>query len=1068
MPEALADVTGGFLGLDDFLPESFARLVQPDFNSGTSHFLVPEDYGTIYNIAPLYKAGIDGTGQSIAVVGESDVLLSDLRAFRTRYNLPANDPKMMLYSSTDPGFNTSAQLEANLDLEWAGAIAPNATIYYIYGPNAFTAMISAINLNLAPVISSSWGTCEIFAPPFLRAFAQQGNAQGITILNASGDSGPAGCDGFVGFKFATQGRSVTWPAVMPEVTGVGGTQFVEGTGTYWATTNSPNFGSALSYIPESAWNESNPAGLISSGGGSAVSYAQPSWQTGPGVPNDGARHVPDISLSAAGHDAYEITFQGTTGGISGTSASAPSLAGIIALLNQYQVAKGFQKQPGLGNINPQLYRLAQSAPSAFHDITAGNNIVPCSQGSPDCLSGSYGYSAGPGYDMATGLGSIDANNFVTLWNTKTQAVTVVLSMSANRVGPNDTVSLTAGVYPAGGSGTPTGTVSFSSGTSNVPLGTSALTLRNGQQVADLYFPAYLLQGTGTFLLTAEYSGDAAFSSGGTSKTLQVAVPAGAAAIIASWPDTVTASLPDAQGLSWSTSFNLREAAGVAARITGFTIDGVAQSLAQSFRSLEIAPGSSNSYSIVLRNLVTPTTRTFAVTGTDPTGQTWSREFSVHYSPLATRNSFNLDATPLTVTQNTAADPSCQWAVQLNVDDVGGYSNSMSSLFLGSVNATSRIPAIFGTERLDVYGSLQGTVCFGGITPPAEDGISVGMSNGLSVEFGISFAAAPTNPIKISATPATVKLAAADAGKPATATLAVAISDKTQQWTAAIFPANRTSSWLTLSQYSGTGPGQISLSASGTGFEPGVYRATIVLQSQNAVPQWINVPVMFVLGNSTSGTTIAAVVNSASNGTIGSPGALMTIYGTNLANTTTRPGTSFSSGGVSVTVNGTAAELVYLSPTQINIEVPFEVGAGPAMLGVNNNGQIAAYQLDIAPSAPGIFTDGNGFLVTQATVPLGGTATLLLSGAGEVGPTIPDGFVPGTTSIGVFKPVLPLTVTVGGVTAFVKTAGIAPLQIGVMQVDFVVPASVPLGDQPVVVTVNGVASPPAKITVQAGQ
>src|ERR1017187_4017901 len=116
VPEALADVTGGFLGLDDFLPESFARLVQPDFNSGTSHFLVPEDYGTIYNIAPLYKAGIDGTGQSIAIVGQSAVVLADLAAFKTRYNLPANVPKLVLYSGVDPGL-TGSQLEGNLDLE---------------------------------------------------------------------------------------------------------------------------------------------------------------------------------------------------------------------------------------------------------------------------------------------------------------------------------------------------------------------------------------------------------------------------------------------------------------------------------------------------------------------------------------------------------------------------------------------------------------------------------------------------------------------------------------------------------------------------------------------------------------------------------------------------------------------------------------------------------------------------------------------------------------------------------------------------------------------------------------
>ena len=1067
VPEALADVTGGFLGLDDFKLKSQAIRVSPEYNSGTSHFLVPEDYATIYDIAPLYKAGIDGTGQSIAVIGDSDVALSDLRAFRTRYNLPPNDPKLVPYSSTDPG--SGDQLEADLDLEWSGAIAPNATIYYVYGPSAFTALILAIDLNLAPVISSSFGACEVEVPvgPY-RSLAQQANAQGITILNASGDSGAAACDPQGFFQFATQGQAVLWPAVLPEVTAVGGTQFVEGSGTYWATTNSPNFGSALSYIPEAAWNETNVTGLGSTGGGASAYYPRPSWQNGPGVPSDSARHVPDIALSAAGHDAYEVNYSGTIVGIGGTSASTPSMAGIIALLNHYQVSKGFQKQAGLGNINPQLYRLAQSAPSAFHDVTSGSNVVPCLQGSQDCLTGSYGYSAGTAYDMTTGLGSIDVNNFVTLWNTQTQAVTVVLSLGATRVGPNDTVALTAGVYPVSGNGMPTGTVSFSFGSGGVALGSANLVTRNGQQVADLYFPAYLLQGTGTLLLTAEYSGDVAFSSGGTSRSIQVVPPAGAAAIIATWPDTVLPNPPDAKGLSWTTTITLREAAGVAARVTGFFIDGAAQPLSQYFPSPEIAPVSTNSYTVVLRNLAAPTTRTFLINGVDAAGQTWSRQFGVTYNPPAPGVNFVITPTPLVITQNTAADASCQWPVHVTIDELGGFPLAITGLFQGSVDISAKASAIFGTERLYPYGSLQGTICYGGITPPATDSIAVILSNAIFSNVAVSFTGAPQNPATITATPATVKLSAADATKPASASLAVNISDKTQQWTASIFPTSRTTSWLTLSQYSGTGPGQISLSASGTGFEPGVYRATVVLQSQNAIPQWINVPVMFVLGNSTSPTSIAAVVNAASSSPIGSPGALMAIYGSNLSSITRTLGTTFSSGGVSVSVNGIAAEMTYISPGQINIEIPFEVGTGAGMIGVNNNGQIAAYQIDIQPAAPAIFTDDNGFLSSQTTVAPGGTATMYISGAGEVSPALPDGFLPGPNALGAFKPVLPLTVTVGGVAAFLKTTGIAPLQIGTMRVDFTVPPSVPPGDQPVIVTVNGVASAPAKVTVQSGQ
>ena len=369
IPAALSDIAGGFLGLNDFPTHSNAKIVTPDYTTGNTHYLAPADFATIYDVSPLYTAGIDGTGQSIAIVGESDVLLSDIATFRTRYGLPANVPKLIPYSNTDPGYN-GAELEGNLDLEWAGAIAPKATIYYVYGPSAFTAIVYAVEVNAAPIISASYSSCEIDADyPGYSSLAQQGNAQGITLLAASGDAGAAGCDSQGSEPFATRGLSVNFPAVLPEVTGVGGTQFVEGTGTYWGATNSSTFGSALSYIPEAAWNESATSGLGSTGGGVSQLYSQPAWQNGPGVPSDNFRHVPDVSFTAAGHDGYFITYLGSNSTGRRNLLRTPALAGVLALLNHYQVTNKFQKTPGLGNINPQLYRLAQAAPTAFHDVT---------------------------------------------------------------------------------------------------------------------------------------------------------------------------------------------------------------------------------------------------------------------------------------------------------------------------------------------------------------------------------------------------------------------------------------------------------------------------------------------------------------------------------------------------------------------------------------------------------------------------------------------------------------------------------------------------------------------------
>jgi uncharacterized protein (TIGR03437 family) len=1064
VPEALADVIGGFIGLDDFHLQPFVRRVSPEYNSASSHYLAPADLATIYDIGPLYQAGIDGTGQSIAVVGASAVPITDIRSFRTRFSLPANDPKMILYGGADPGYN-SAQLEGDLDLEWAGAVAPKATIYYIYGSSASTAIAAAVSLNVAPVISVSYGGCEIgWSPDYWRTIAQQANAQGITILDSSGDSGAAGCDLQGDMPFAAAGRMVDFPAVLPEVTAVGGTQFAEGTGTYWASANSSNLGSALSYIPEAAWNESDSAGLGSSGGGASLLYAKPVWQNGPGVPDDNARDVPDISLSAAGHDAYLIIDSGSLGAVGGTSVSAPSMAGILALLNQYQVSKGFQQKPGLGNINPQLYRLAQSAPSAFHDITAGNNIVNCAQGSPDCLTGSFGYQAGPAYDMATGLGSVDANNLVTLWNSSTNAVTIWLYVNTAKATLNDTVGMTAVVAVATGSGTPTGTVDFS--VNGVKLGSSSLRSIGGQQEADLFFPAYLIGGAGTFTLVAQYSGDAAFSGGGITKTIQVTLPSGAAAIVPSAPETVWPSPPDAQGLSWQTSLSLREAAGVPAILTGFTIDGAPQPLPQYFPSPEIPAASTIGATVVFRNLATPVTRTFGFTGVDAAGQTWSRQISVSYLALPPGSVPVVSVTPLIVARNPGADSSCQWPVQLNVDEAGGNVGlEETSLAVGGVDWTSQIPAIFGTVRLASWVGLQGTLCLSGITPPATETIQIGTS-GLIQEITVSLVGPAANPTQLSATPVSVTMAAASASQPAQATLALNLGDRTAPWTAAVYPANRTTAWLGASQFSGTGPAEITLTASGAGFEPGAYRATLVIQSPSAVPQSIDVPIMLVLGSNTSGAAIGSVTNPATYSTAVSPGMLVAVFGTNLASAASTASGSplpYSLGGVSAAVNGIAAPLAYVSPTQVNLQIPYEVGAGQAVLGIDNNGQIAGFQFQISASAPGIFADANGSLSPTPAVPRAGTTTLLMVGAGEVSNLIRTAYSPSSATT--YKPLLPLSVTVGGVPVFLQTVGLAPLQFGVTQVKFTLPPSVPAGVQPVVVTVGAVSSPPVNVTVE---
>jgi uncharacterized protein (TIGR03437 family) len=426
IPAALQGVVLGIHGLNSFRLRPASRSAQPAYTSSTSgnHYLAPADFSLIYNIKPLYAAGFTGAGQKIAVAGQTAINLDDIRQFRTKYNLPANDPQIVVADgSPNPRLYSDELIEADLDLEWSGAVAPDATLLYVvFDQDVVSAVQYAIDKNLAPVISLSYGLCELETLPSdastTRSLAQQANSQGITWFTASGDSGGTDCAN--GGSSRTSGLlSVDFPSSIPEVTGVGGTTFNEGSGNYWNSTNDANNASVVSYIPETSWNDSTPGNPGASGGGASAFFTKPSWQTGTGVPSDGARDVPDVSLAAsADHDGYLVYSAGSLSVVGGTSAGAPAFAGIASLLNQYLIAAGQQSIAGLGNVNPRLYSLAQSSPAAFHDVTTGSNIinVTCGFRNRGCTPGSFGYNAGAGYDLVTGLGSVDTYSLVLAWS----------------------------------------------------------------------------------------------------------------------------------------------------------------------------------------------------------------------------------------------------------------------------------------------------------------------------------------------------------------------------------------------------------------------------------------------------------------------------------------------------------------------------------------------------------------------------------------------------------------------------------------------------------------------------
>jgi len=547
VPSALKDAVIGMGHLNDFAPKPHIK-ARPHLTSYVSgnHFLSPSDYATIYDITPLYTANITGSTQTIAIVGQSTVSATDLNNFRSAAGLPASTVTMTLVGATAARC-AGDEGESDLDLEWSGGVAKSAKIVFLYAGvgtggsctnrsyNVWDALHYAVDNNIAPFISTSYGYCEAGLGQnqtnIYRGWAQTAITQGQTIVAASGDAGAADCEPSTS-RSATTGLAVDVPASIPEVTGAGGNEFIGdspnyttnnppgGNPPYWAPAGSTSdtVSSALEYIPEEAWNDTTaslaatpPGGFSASGGGASIYYTKPSWQTGTGVPADGHRDVPDISIDASpDHDGYLVCseddgtgnvvvtctsgFRDGSGGnfdvVGGTSAAAPTFSASLALVNEYLGTAG------LAPINQTLYQLPGNNPEPFHDITSGNNIVPCTSGS-GCSNGSLGFSAGVGYDQVTGLGSIDVYNFAQIMARTATTVTVSPSSSSVNLGAN--VTLTATVTPSGA----TGTVNFydngsttSLGSGNVSGGTATLSTSS--------------LSIGSNSITAQYGGDTSY------------------------------------------------------------------------------------------------------------------------------------------------------------------------------------------------------------------------------------------------------------------------------------------------------------------------------------------------------------------------------------------------------------------------------------------------------------------------------------------------------------------------------------------------------------------------------
>jgi hypothetical protein len=507
------------------------------------------------------SGGNDGSGVSIAVTAQSDIEVTDVQAFRTIFGLKTNDPNI-LYSGPDPGFASAVDSqEAMLDTEWAGAVAPGATINVVIAGSTDTtngvdlAAAYAIDNEIAPILTYTYGSCEAAlgtsGNAFYNALWQQAAAEGITVVVATGDNGAAGCDNATEGTPSTRGQAINGAASTPYNVAVGGTQLADAghAANYWNPMNASDFSSAIGYIPEQAWNESCDPGqpatatncafgsgnftLLAGAGGASTVYSKPAWQTGPGVPADGARDVPDVALAAAS-DHDDIVYCNSLGGtpcqiangnvvgltlVGGTSASTPAMAGILALLEQ-------KEGTYLGQVNYTLYQLAktnscnsstQTSPSTqtsciFYDVTAGNNSVPCAGASPACSSTQggtngvlTGQAATTGFDMATGLGSVNATNLTNAWSSAKRAASQTTLHAASASFPHGTaITVNGSVAPTTGSGFPTGDVSLKT---DLYGEAGLLTLASGAFTGSLN----TLPG-GKYNLFAHYAGDASYGS----------------------------------------------------------------------------------------------------------------------------------------------------------------------------------------------------------------------------------------------------------------------------------------------------------------------------------------------------------------------------------------------------------------------------------------------------------------------------------------------------------------------------------------------------------------------------
>ena len=390
----------------------------------------PAQLQQAYNLAPLYAKGVSGQGATIVIVDSfgSPTITNDLGVFDQQFGLPPPPSfKIIRPAGAIPRYRSSNSEmvswagETSLDVEYAHAIAPAASIVLVETPVAetegmagFPQIVKAeeyvIDHHLGGVISQSFGATENTFPSraslrALRGAYLDAERHHVTVLAASGDDGATdiGLDGQTFYTFPV----TSWPASDPLVTGVGGTQLhldVNGARQSPDTVWNDTYAAA---VQQFILGDSGPSPLAA-GGGKSIFFARPAYQNPVQKVVGRTRGVPDISMSAACNGAVDVyqSFGGQPAGwypTCGTSEATPLFAGIVALADQVA-------HHPLGLINPALYAMAARHQPGLIDVTTGGTTVSFAQGGHKHTV--HGFTAGPGYDLASGVGTVNAADFV--------------------------------------------------------------------------------------------------------------------------------------------------------------------------------------------------------------------------------------------------------------------------------------------------------------------------------------------------------------------------------------------------------------------------------------------------------------------------------------------------------------------------------------------------------------------------------------------------------------------------------------------------------------------------------